>query len=179
MLTELLRRVEGPAVALAWDAVKHERFEVLANVDDEVYALRPTSAGRESTRAMGSRLLKTWRHIRPQDSARLLLAGRSQMTLPVAFGAVASASGISVRATLEGFIYVCELSRIRHNATRLALAAGRTAPRFATGSMLGSRESNFRGWGACEGTGARWTKRGGGVGVRCKGESVVWGDSHH
>jgi urease accessory protein len=117
-LTESLRRVEGPAVALAWEAVKHERFEVLANVDDEVYALRPTSAGRESTRAMGSRLLKTWQHIRPQDSARLLRAGRSHLTLPVAFGAVASASGISARATLEGFIYT-RLAAIVSAAMRL------------------------------------------------------------
>jgi hypothetical protein len=86
---------------------------------------------------------------------------------------------VVTEGTLEGFIYVCELPGIRHKATRLALAAGSAALRFATGSMLGSCESDFRRWGACEGTGARWTKRGGGVGVRGKGESVVWGDSHH
>src|SRR5262245_61799935 len=59
-LTETLRRIEGPTVARAWHAVKHEQFAALTALDDEVYALRPTSAGRESTRAMGSRLLKTW-----------------------------------------------------------------------------------------------------------------------
>jgi urease accessory protein len=117
-LTELLRRVEGPAVARAWDAVLHERFDALASVDNEVYALRPTSAGRESTRAMGSRLLKTWRDIRPHDAARLVLAGRSHVTLPVAFGAVASAAGISVRAAVEGFIYT-RLAAIVSAAMRL------------------------------------------------------------
>jgi urease accessory protein len=54
---------------------------------------------------MGSRLLKTWQQIRPGDSVPLIFPERTPLTLPVAFGAVAAASGIPVRATLEGFMY--------------------------------------------------------------------------
>jgi len=70
-LAEMLGRVEGPAVARAWNFVMHEQFDDAVAMDDELYALRPTSTGRESTRAMGSRLLKTWQHVRPGDSVRL------------------------------------------------------------------------------------------------------------
>ena len=104
-LSEMLRRVEGPAVARAWNFVNDRQFDALAALDNEVYALRPTSTGRESTRAMGSRLLKTWQRIRPGDSVGLAFPERTPLTLPVAFGAVAAVSGIPIRATLEGFIY--------------------------------------------------------------------------
>lgn len=104
-LAEMLRRVEGPAVARAWSFVKDGQFDAVAALDSEVYALRPTSTGRESTRAMGSRLLKTWQRIRPGDAAGLAFPERTPLTLPVAFGAVAAASGIPIGATLEGFMY--------------------------------------------------------------------------
>jgi urease accessory protein len=54
-LTELLRRVEGPAVARAWDAVRHERFDALASVDDEVRAcdLRRLVVSRRARWAAG------------------------------------------------------------------------------------------------------------------------------
>lgn len=117
-LTQILRRVEGPALALAWDAIAQGRFEALAGLDDEVYALRPTSAGRESTRAMGSRLLKTWQQIRPGEAVERLLSSRDYLTLPVAFGVVAAASGIPQRAALEGFCYT-RLAAIVSAAMRL------------------------------------------------------------
>lgn len=104
-LAETLRRVEGPAVSRAWEAASHFRPDVIATVDDEVYALRPSSTGRESTRAMGTRLLKTWQQIRPEASATILRLERPHMTLPVAFGVVAAAAGIALRPTIEGFIY--------------------------------------------------------------------------
>jgi urease accessory protein len=104
-LTEGLRRLDAPSVARAWTAVSQRQFAALATLDDELCALRPTSTGRESTRAMGSRLLKTWQQIHPQDSPTLAALGRSHVTLPVAFGAVAAAAGISRSAALEGYIY--------------------------------------------------------------------------
>jgi urease accessory protein len=117
-LAELLGRVEGPAVARAWNFVTHGQFDDAVAMDDEVDALRPTSTGRESTRAMGSRLLKTWRHIRPEDSVRLAFPEPTQLTLPVAFGAVAAASGIPALAALEGFMYT-RLAAIVSAAMRL------------------------------------------------------------
>jgi urease accessory protein len=104
-LTETLRRIEGPAVARAWDAASHLEPELLARIDDEVYALRPSSTGRESTRAMGTRLLKTWQQIRPQESAVIARLERPHLTLPVAFGVVAAASDIGSPEAVEGFVY--------------------------------------------------------------------------
>ncbi|HEX7792928.1 MAG TPA: urease accessory UreF family protein [Vicinamibacterales bacterium] len=104
-LTETLRRIEGPAVARAWDAATHLEPALLARIDDEVYALRPSSTARESTRAMGTRLLKTWQQIRPHESAAITRLERPHLTLPVAFGVVAAASDIGSPAAIEGFIY--------------------------------------------------------------------------
>jgi urease accessory protein len=117
-LGEGLRRVEGPAAARAWSAVTRGELDAVATIDSEVYALRPTSTGRESTRAMGSRLLKTWRQIRPAQSTRLDRLERHQLTLPVAFGVVAAASDIPVHAAVEGFMYT-RLASIVSAAMRL------------------------------------------------------------
>src|SRR5262249_29825697 len=105
VLAQTLRRIEGLAVARAWEATSHCKPDVIAVLDDEVHALRPSSTGRQSTRAMGSRLLKTWQQIRPETSATIIRLGRLEMTLPVAFGVVGAASGIASRPTIEGFIY--------------------------------------------------------------------------
>ena len=117
-LTQGLRRVEGPALARAWSAVQCGELETLLHIDAEVYALRPTSTGRESTRAMGSRLVKTWQQIRPGASEKLTPLTNQQLTLPVAFGAVGAASEIPVHATLEGFMYT-RLAAIVSAAMRL------------------------------------------------------------
>src|SRR5262245_37132942 len=104
-LTETLRRIEGPAVARAWGAASRFEPALLATIDEEVYALRPSSTARESTRAMGTRLLKTWQQIRPHESAAITRLDRPRLTLPVAFGVVAAASQIGSAAAIEGFIY--------------------------------------------------------------------------
>jgi urease accessory protein len=104
-LAETLRRVEAPAVARAWEAASQFRPDVIATLDDEVSALRPSSSGRESSRAMGSRLLKTWQQIRPEASATIVRLERVRMTLPVAFGVVTAAAGIPAVLTIEGFMY--------------------------------------------------------------------------
>jgi urease accessory protein len=104
-LFEQLRRVEGPALARASRAAAPPELDVLTAIDDEVYAIRPTSTGRESTRAMGGRLLKTWQQIRPHRFIQSLLDRRAQVTLPVAFGVVAAVSEIPVSSAVEGFFY--------------------------------------------------------------------------
>ena len=40
-LAEMLRRVEGPAVARAWNFVNEGQFDAVAALDNEAYALRP------------------------------------------------------------------------------------------------------------------------------------------
>jgi urease accessory protein len=104
-LGEVLRHGDAVAVARAWHAAGRRDRSVLTALDREVYALRPAAAVRESTRAMGTRLLRTWEQIRPTELTRELTAQASQFTLPVAFGVVCAASEISVRAAVEGFIY--------------------------------------------------------------------------
>ncbi len=134
-LTEILRRIEGPALARAWDAAAERRFDVLAALDDEVYALRPTSTGRESTRAMGSRLLRTWQQIHPGEAIERLLSCRDHLTLPVAFGVVAAAAGIPQRAALEGFCYT-RLAAIVSAAMRLMPLGQRQGHRLLAELLL-------------------------------------------
>jgi urease accessory protein UreF len=79
-------------------------------VDAEVHALRPSLSIRRASRAMGTRLLKTWQQIRPTDDLGLFMlrgpgSHSSGVTLPVAFGVVCAASGVPLRPALEGFFY--------------------------------------------------------------------------
>ena len=106
VLGENLRRLDGPGVLLAWRACHEERWVDLAALDEEMHAIRPSSSGRAASRAMGTRLLRTWREIQPAaGQATRLDAIGPLLTLPVAFGAVCASAGIPARAGLEGFIY--------------------------------------------------------------------------
>jgi urease accessory protein len=117
-LSSTLRWSEGPAVHRAWEALVRGPYATIATIDDEVHALRPTSSGREATRAMGGRLLKTWQQIRPSESVARLLCERTTFSLPVAFGVVSAASDIAVQAAVEGFMYT-RLAAIVSAAMRL------------------------------------------------------------
>jgi urease accessory protein len=118
VLGEVLRRIEGPAVARAWRAAGAADWRGLAVLDDEVYALRPASSGRESTRAMGSRLLRTWQQLRPTPLVQEVNAVRTRFTLPIAFGVVSAASGIPLSPAVAGFFYT-RLAGIVSAAMRL------------------------------------------------------------
>lgn len=105
MLEDTLSRLEGPAASQAWGAWAERRGGEVLAIDAELHAMRPSSAGREASRAMGSRLVKTWGAIRPGDALVALPAVHPRLTLPVAFGVVAAATGISRRDMLQGFMY--------------------------------------------------------------------------
>src|SRR5262245_32526315 len=45
-LDQLFRRCDGPAVLLAWTAMLSDNEPALAELDDRVYALRPSSSSR-------------------------------------------------------------------------------------------------------------------------------------
>lgn len=117
-LLETLRWLEAPAVGRAWQAFMNDAYADIAALDDELYALRPSSSGREATRAMGGRLVKTWQQLRPSNAVGRLLLARTTFTLPVAFGVVSAASSITARAAVEGFIYT-RLAAIVSTAMRL------------------------------------------------------------
>jgi urease accessory protein len=116
VLAESLCRSEGPAVLLAWRATSERRTLDLESLDEEMHALRPSSTARAASRAMGARLLATWREIHPERP--LLVDPGARLTLPVAFGVVCAAGGIGSRDAVESFIYT-RLSATVSSAMRL------------------------------------------------------------
>ena len=106
-LDDTFGRYEGPAVLFAWRAFTEGRSRDLMDLDAEVHAMRPSSASRQASRAMGARLLSTWRRIRPGadlDSCRHWPSG-AVVTLPVAFAVACAAAEIELRWALLGFMY--------------------------------------------------------------------------
>ena len=138
-LDEGLARVEGPAVWRARQAWSERRRTDLDTLNAEVYALRPSSAGRSASRAMGARLIKTWQEVHPErataiaggpDSGSLPRMSDatlgSGMMLPVAFGVICAAAGIDARSAVEGFIYT-RLAATASSALRLMSIGQREA----------------------------------------------------
>jgi urease accessory protein len=105
LLTATLSEAEGPAVREAMMCARAGDFAALAALDDEMDAMRPSSAGRAATRTMGTRLLKTWHHIRPSPIVERAMVERARHTLPTAFGLVCEAAGIGVTEAIEAFMY--------------------------------------------------------------------------
>jgi urease accessory protein len=132
LLEETLGRSEALAVALAWHAHTEDRSDDLERLDAEVHALRPSSAGRAASRAMGTRLLRTWRAIRPELELDRFAGMR--LTLPVAFALAGVSAGIDRRATVEGFIYA-RLAATVSSAMRL-MPLGQTEAHALLAEML-------------------------------------------
>ena len=107
-LDETLGCSEGPAVVDAWRNAAAGRWGDLGGLDAEVYALRCTSVSRRASRAMGGRLLKTWRRIHPTANLGPLrdsIPDGMELTLPVAFGVACASADIGARAALAGYFY--------------------------------------------------------------------------
>jgi urease accessory protein len=119
VLAEGLGRVDAPAVCRAWRSFGSSHWALAVDVDDELHALRPSAAGRAASRAMGTRLLKTWHGLRPIAGLDALLQRHPRVTLPVAFGVAAASAGIDERATVEGYCYT-RLAAVVSAAMRLA-----------------------------------------------------------
>ena len=99
---------DGPAARLAWSAFGDGCGRVLRVLDDEVYALRPSSTARDASRSVGLRLLTTWQRLHPHPVVGALLGATSAAsgwTLPVAFGVACASIRVGERATLEAFLY--------------------------------------------------------------------------
>jgi urease accessory protein len=102
VLDESIGRVEGPAVWQAWRAVVDSDWRSLAALDEELTAIRPSSASRSASRAMGHRLLTTWRALHPHE--RLAQVPPSS-ALPIAFAAACACGGIDRRESVEAYAY--------------------------------------------------------------------------
>jgi urease accessory protein len=104
-LDEVLGQCEGPAVALAWKAFAACDGQAVRAIDREVHALRPSSAARRASRAMGTRLVRTWIEIHQAHRLQLVANERDGMTLPVAFGCVAASEEADLASTVRAFMY--------------------------------------------------------------------------
>jgi urease accessory protein len=108
-LHETIGRLEGPAVWTAWRAFTDENWRTITALDEELTALRPSSAGRQSSRAMGQRLLVTWSALHPDkrlDQALALCSERrTAPTLAVAFGGACACGGVAQRQAVAAFAY--------------------------------------------------------------------------
>jgi urease accessory protein len=130
-----LGQAEGPAVALAWCAFTDRRLSALSALNEEVYALRPSSTARQASRAMGTRLLKTWLQVYPPHEEQPVrqLAGMS-LTLPVAFGAICANANTTERDAVEAFLYT-RLAATASCAMRL-MAIGQHEAHMLLASLL-------------------------------------------
>jgi len=102
VLDESIGRLEGPAVWQAWLAVVDGDWRAVAALDEELTAIRPSSAARSASRAMGHRLLTTWRALHPDD--RLAHVPPSS-ALPIAFAAACACGGVDCRESVEAYAY--------------------------------------------------------------------------
>jgi urease accessory protein len=110
VLEQSLGRVEGPAVARAHRLWSARDVGAIVTLDAELHALRPSSTGRDGSRAMGTRLLKTWNQLRPGTLEAFRFTADAStasltFTLPVAFGIVAGASSIGAGDAVTGYCY--------------------------------------------------------------------------
>ena len=118
-LDETLARTDGPSLALAWAAFCRGDWVGLDVLDREVHALRPSSTAREASRAIGTRLIRTWMEIHPDHRLRVLgETGSKALTFPVAFGVVCASEDMPLQHALEGFMYA-RLASVASAAMRL------------------------------------------------------------
>src|SRR5262249_31582676 len=64
-LDEVVGRMDGPAVLHAWSAFERRDWPELCGLDEQITAMRSSSAIRRSSRAMGLRLVTTWSALYP------------------------------------------------------------------------------------------------------------------
>jgi urease accessory protein len=105
LLHATLRHSEGPVVARSWQHMGLGDAAALANLDAEASALRPSSTGREASRAMGARLLKTWSGLRPTPALLAMTQRLPSLSLPSAFGVVCAAADLGQHEAVSGFLY--------------------------------------------------------------------------
>jgi len=102
-----LATADGRGVSLAHAHWRASCLAELDELDDEMHALRPSSASRDAARAMGTRLLKTWTAARPDSDVSAYLVRRASrgVTLPVAFGIACGSAAIAPAPAVEAFLY--------------------------------------------------------------------------
>ena len=109
VLDETIGRHDGPTVWRAWRAFRRCDWPVLTILDEEAIALRPSSSARQSTRALGLRLLTTWQALYPDSRSAHVLSmarhGGVAPALPVAFACASASADVDQRSAVEAFAY--------------------------------------------------------------------------
>jgi urease accessory protein len=108
-LDEVVGRIDGPAALHAWSVFDRQDWQALADLDEEVTAMRPSSAIRRSSRAVGLRLVTMWSALYPDrrlDHVLDLARGRRLgPALPIAFGCACASAGVGMRDAGVAFAY--------------------------------------------------------------------------
>jgi urease accessory protein len=108
-LDEVVGRTDGPATLRSWCAFHRQDWEALSELDQEITAIRPSSATRRSSRAMGLRLVRTWSTLyldrRLEHLLDLARLERLGPALPIAFGCVCASAGVELRDAGVAFAY--------------------------------------------------------------------------
>jgi urease accessory protein len=108
-LDEVIGRMDGPAALGAWSAFHRQDWDMLAELDAEITAMRPSSATRRSSRAMGLRLVTTWSGLHPDPRLEhvldLVRRRRLGPALPIGFGCACASAGVAMRDAGLAFVY--------------------------------------------------------------------------
>jgi urease accessory protein len=137
-LDETIGRGDGPALCQAWSAFHDRRWPALAILDREVTALRPSSAARQSSRAIGLRLLTTWQRLHPgrglEAVRELAFDGRIGPTLPVAFGCACASMPVEMSVAATAYSYTRLASTV--SAAMRLMPIGQTDAHGALAAVL-------------------------------------------
>lgn len=108
-LDEVVGRMDGPAALSAWSAFDRQDWQALCELDAEITAMRPSSAMRRSSRAVGLRLVTTWSALYSDRRLEHLLdlARRQRVgpALPIAFGCACASADVGMRDAGTAFAY--------------------------------------------------------------------------
>src|SRR5262249_2258890 len=92
-----------------WSVFDRQDWQALCELDDEIMAMRASSAIRRSSHAMGFRLVTTWSALYPDPRLeRLLDLARAQRfgpALPIAFGCACPSAGVRIHDAGVAFAY--------------------------------------------------------------------------
>ena len=138
-LDDVVGRLDGLAVLRGWSAFERQDWQALCELDTEVTAMRPASATRRSSRAMGFRLVGTWSALYRDDRLEHVLdlarAGPLGPALPIAFGCACASAGVGRRDAGAAFAYTRLASTI--SAALRLMRIGQTDAHALLANTLG------------------------------------------
>lgn len=106
---QTIGRAEGPAMLQAWTAFSLRDWPALGALDEETTALRPSSSARQSSRALGLRLVITWQALYPDPDLQEVVDRARRRTLgpalPIAFACACASAGVEARDAAVAFAY--------------------------------------------------------------------------